>query len=36
MLQPYREAFNRNFTAQQYADLQQTVDVATRAKVWQH
>lgn len=33
MLQPYREAFNRNFTAQQYADLQQTVDVATRAKV---
>lgn len=33
MLQPYREAFNRNFTAQQYADLQQTVDAATRAKV---
>jgi len=33
MLQPYREEFNRNFTAEQYAQLQTQLDVATRTKV---
>jgi hypothetical protein len=33
MLQPYRGAFNRNFTAEQYAELQRRLDAATRTKV---
>jgi len=33
MLQPYRGEFNRNFTAQKYADLQQKMDAATRTRV---
>jgi hypothetical protein len=33
MLQPYREEFNRNFTAEQYAALQDKMDAATRTKV---
>jgi hypothetical protein len=33
MLQPYRGEFNRNFTAEQYALLQQRMDAATHTKV---
>lgn len=33
MLQPYRGEFNRNFTAELYADLQARVEAAVRTKV---
>ena len=33
MLQPYREVFNRNFTAEQYATLQQKLAAATHTPI---